>query len=75
LQKKKVEDVTHERDDLSKTVEVLKEKSLPEMFHEIQEKFYDEPGLIKGDRLRKVNFEAGKNLVFMLERIPYYRKQ
>jgi hypothetical protein len=32
---KKVVDITHERDDLSKTVEVLKEKSLPEMFHEI----------------------------------------
>jgi hypothetical protein len=65
---KKVADITSERDDLSKTVEVLKEKTMPEMFQEIQEKFYDEPGLIKGDRLRKVNFEAGKNLVFMLER-------
>jgi hypothetical protein len=65
---KKVADITHERDDLSKTVEVLKEKSLPEMFHEIQEKFYDEPGLVRGDKLRKINMEAGKNLVFMLER-------
>jgi hypothetical protein len=65
---KRVEDVTHERDDLSKTVEVLKEKTLPEMFHEIQERFYDEPGLVRGDRLQKVHEEAGKNLVFMLER-------
>jgi hypothetical protein len=65
---KKVDDVTHERDDLSKTVKVLKEKSLPEMFKEIQEKFYDEPGLVRGDRLQKVHEEAGKNLVFMLER-------
>jgi hypothetical protein len=37
------------------------------MFHEIQEKFYDEPGLIKGDRLQKVHEEAGRNLVFLLE--------
>jgi hypothetical protein len=38
------------------------------MVEEIQERFYDEPGLVKGDKLRKVNMEAGKNLVFMLER-------
>jgi hypothetical protein len=65
---KKLADVTNERDDLSKTVEVLKEKPQPEMFREMQERFYNEPGLIKGDRLRKVHEEAGKNLVFMLER-------
>jgi hypothetical protein len=65
---KKVEDITSERDDLSKTVEVLKEKTQPEMFREIQERFYDEPGLIKGDKLRKVHEQAGKNLVFLLER-------
>jgi hypothetical protein len=60
---KKVADITSERDDLSKTVEVLKEKTMPEMFHEIQERFYDEPGLIKGDRLQAVHEEADKNLV------------
>jgi polyhydroxyalkanoate synthesis regulator phasin len=72
---KKVVDITSERDDLSKTVddlsktvEVLKEKTQPEMFREIQERFYDEPGLIRGDKLRKVHEEAGKNLVFLLER-------
>jgi hypothetical protein len=58
---KKVEDLTHERDD-------LKGKTQPEMFREIQERFYDEPGLIKGDKLRKVHEQAGKNLVFLLER-------
>jgi hypothetical protein len=47
---------------------IIKEKTLPQMFHEIQEKFYDEPGLIKGDKLQKVHEEAGKNLVFLLER-------
>jgi hypothetical protein len=72
---KKVADITSERDDLSKTVddlgktvEVLKEKTQPEMFREIQERFYDEPGLIRGDKLRKVHEQAGKNLVFLLER-------
>jgi hypothetical protein len=47
---------------------IIKEKTQPEMFREIQERFYDEPGLIKGDKLRKVHEQAGKNLVFLLER-------
>jgi hypothetical protein len=66
--RKELIDVRQERDNLSKTVEVLKEKSQPEMFAEIQERFYDEPGMIKGDKLKKVHEEAGKNLVFLLER-------
>ena len=65
---KKFEDVAHERDSLSNEVKVLREKSQPEMFREIQERFYDEPGLIKGEKLQKVHEEAGKNLVFLLER-------
>jgi hypothetical protein len=64
----KLADVTQERDSLSNENKIIKEKTLPEMFHEIQEKFYDEPGLIKGDKLRKVHEQAGKNLVFLLER-------
>jgi FtsZ-binding cell division protein ZapB len=50
---------------------IIKEKTLPQMFHEIQERFYDEPGLIKGDKLQKVHEEAGKNLVFLLERYDF----
>jgi hypothetical protein len=48
--------------------ERLKKKIQLELFHEIQERFSDEPGLIKGDKLQKVNEAAGKNLVKMLER-------
>jgi hypothetical protein len=65
---KKIEDVTKERDNLSTEVSVLKEKTQPEMLHEISERFHDEPGLVKGDKLQKVNETAGKNLVKMLER-------
>jgi hypothetical protein len=68
MMKKKLADITHERDSLSTEVEVLKEKSQPEMLKEINERFSDEPGLIKGDQLQKVNEAAGKNLVRMLER-------
>jgi len=66
--KEKIEDVTRERDRLSSEVNILKEKTQPEMLKEIQERFYDEPGLIKGDQLQKVNEAAGKHIVKMLER-------
>jgi hypothetical protein len=58
---------TERESELKKEIEVLTEKTLPQMFHEIQEKFYDEPGLLRGDKLQKVHEEAGKNLVFLLE--------
>jgi hypothetical protein len=59
----KLTDVTHERDSLSVEVSALKEKTQPEMLQEINERFSDKPGLIKGDQLQKVNEAAGKNLV------------
>jgi archaellum component FlaC len=73
--KKQVADKTEEASELKREIsalkreiEVLTEKTQPELFHEMQEKFYDEPGLIKGDELQRVNETAGKNLVRMLER-------
>jgi hypothetical protein len=65
---REIEDVRKERNSLSVENEVLKEKTQPEMLREISEKFSDDHGLIKGDKLQKVNEEAGKNLVRMLER-------
>jgi hypothetical protein len=65
---KKLTDVTQERDSLSNENKVLKEKTLPEMFTEIQERFYDEPGLIKGEKLQKANETAGKHIIKLLER-------
>jgi hypothetical protein len=65
---REIEAVRKERDSLSVENEVLKEKTQPEMLREISEKFSDDHGLIKGDKLQKVNEEAGKNLVRMLER-------
>jgi hypothetical protein len=66
---KRVEDLTKERDNLSTEVAVLKEKTQPEMLQEVQVRFYDEPGTLKGDQLQKVSEAAGKNLVKMLVRI------
>jgi CRISPR/Cas system CSM-associated protein Csm2 small subunit len=65
---KKIADLTQERDRLIIENETLKEKTQPEMIKEIQERFYDEPGLIKGEKLQKVSESAGKNLKLMLER-------
>jgi hypothetical protein len=65
---KELTDVLQERDTLSNENKVLKEKTQPEMLKEIQERFYDEPGLIKGEKLQKVNEAAGKHIVKMLER-------
>jgi hypothetical protein len=72
---KKLTDVVQERDSLSNEVQVLsnevqvlKEKTLPEMFKEIHETFYDEPGLLKGERLQKANETAGKHIIKLLER-------
>jgi myosin heavy subunit len=66
--KKQLAEKTEEASELRRNNEALKEKTQPEMFQEIQEKFYDEPGMLKGDKLQKVNETAGKNLVRMLER-------
>jgi hypothetical protein len=66
--KKQLADKTAEASELKRDYKVLTEKNQPELFREMQERFYDEPGLIKGDELQKINEAAGKNLVKMLER-------
>jgi hypothetical protein len=46
----------------------LKEKDLPELFKEIQERFYDQPGILDAKKLNKINVESGRNLRIMLDR-------
>jgi hypothetical protein len=60
--KKEVVDITNERDNLSTEVKVLKQKTQPELFREIQEKFYDKPGLLDAKTLQKVSLQAGREL-------------
>jgi hypothetical protein len=67
LQKKLI-DVVQERDSISNENKILKEKTQPEMFKEIQERFYDKPGLLKGEQLQKANETAGKHIIKLLER-------
>jgi hypothetical protein len=66
--KKQLSEKTAEASELKRDIEALTKKTQPELFHEIQERFSDEPGLIKGAKLQMVNEAAGKNLVKMLER-------
>jgi hypothetical protein len=67
LQKKLI-DTTRERDNLSSEVKILKEKSQPELLHELKEMFYDEPGLLDAKQLQKISEKAGRNLETVVER-------
>jgi myosin heavy subunit len=59
---------TEQVGELRRDNESLKEKTQPELLQELQEKFYDQPGLIDAKRLQKISMESGKNLEIMLER-------
>ena len=65
---KRLTDVTKERDSLNAENKVLKEKTQPEMLQEIQQRFYDEPGLLKDDKLQRVSEAVGKNITLMFQR-------
>lgn len=65
---KKLEDVVKERDNLSSQVEVIKKKTQPELLKELQEKFYDEPGLMDAKQLQKVSEKAGRDLETIIQR-------
>jgi hypothetical protein len=47
---------------------ILTEKTMPEIFKEMKERLYDEPGILDAKRLHKVNTESGRNLKIMFER-------
>ena len=57
-----------EREELNTTVKVLKEKTTPELLHELQEKFADTPGLLDAKKLQKISMEAGKHLVTLMKK-------
>jgi hypothetical protein len=65
---KKVAEVTNERDNLSNEVQVLKEKTQPELLHDLHEMFYDKPGLMYAKQLQKINEKAGRNLETIVQR-------
>jgi hypothetical protein len=59
---KKIADITSERDNLSSEVKVLKEKSQPELLHDLHEMFYDKPGLMDAKQLEKVSEKVGRDI-------------
>jgi hypothetical protein len=65
---KKLSDLTEERDSLSSEAKILKEKSQPELFHELLGKLYDEPGLVEANKLKKTDIESGENFIKSLQR-------
>jgi predicted metal-dependent hydrolase len=65
---KEVADITSERDNLSSEVKILKEKSQPELLHELKEMFYDQPGLLDAKQLQKISEKAGRDLETIVQR-------
>jgi hypothetical protein len=63
---KKIADITTERDNLSSEITVLKDKTQPQMLQELQEKFFDQPGLLDAKQLQKISEEAGRDLEKMV---------
>ena len=47
---------------------ILKEKTLPELLKELQEKFYNEPGILDAKKLQKINMDNGRNLMSLVDR-------
>jgi myosin heavy subunit len=64
----KLSDLTEEKDSLSSEAKILKEKSQPELLHELLEKFYDEPGMVEANKLKKTDIESGENFIKSLQR-------
>jgi hypothetical protein len=65
---KKLEDVVKERDNLSNEVKVIKEKTQPELLKELEDKFYDKPGLLDARQLQKISEKAGRDLGTIMQR-------
>jgi hypothetical protein len=65
---KKIADVTTERDNLSSENKILKEKSQRELLKELQEKFYDKPGLLDAKQLQKISEKAGRDIETIVQR-------
>lgn len=65
---KKLADVTNERDSLSNEVKIITEKTQPELLHELEEKFYDQPGMLDAKQLQKISEKAGRDLETIVKR-------
>ena len=65
---KEVADIKSERDNLNSEVKILKEKSQPELLHELKEMFYDQPGLLDAKQLQKISEKAGRDLETIVQR-------
>ena len=65
---KEVADIKSERDNLNSEVKILKEKSQPELLHELKEMFYDQPGLLDAKQLQKISEKVGRDLETIVQR-------
>ena len=54
--------------DLSNENKIIKEKTQPELLHELEEKFYDKPGMLDAKQLQKISEKAGRDLETIVTR-------
>jgi hypothetical protein len=47
---------------------IMKEKTQPQMLHELKELFYDKPGLLDAKQLQKISEKAGRDLETIIQR-------
>jgi hypothetical protein len=62
----RITQVEEEKEMIREENNILKQKTQPELFKELQEKFYDEPGILDANKLHKVSESVGKVLVILL---------
>ena len=65
---KKLEDVVKERDSLSNENKIIKEKSQPELLHDLHEMYNDKPGLMDAKQLEKVSEKVGRDIETIVQR-------
>jgi hypothetical protein len=63
---KRIDELEIENEVVKRENKILKEKTQPELFKELQEKFHDEPGILDANKLHKVSESVGKELVILL---------
>jgi hypothetical protein len=63
-----LDELANENEALKRENRILKEKSLLELFKELNEKFHDQPGIIDAKKLQKISMEAGKDLEKLVQK-------
>lgn len=59
---------TEQISEVNKEIEDLKKKTQSDLLRELQERFYDKPGMLDAKQLQKLSEKAGRDLETVLQR-------